>query len=567
MSTIVGDPSLRLLARLKLRGAVRRQWRRLKTPKGLLFTLLGVGLFTVWIGSIVAPALLHGRPAPVDGATRLPVVRFAALALTLLSLSNSFSHRGLYLPVEEIQRLFAAPVTRADLVRYRLLATSARGLVGGLFIGVLAMRRMPSPGFALLGTFLGMLTLPVLNQLVAVLAGGFENRVLRRLASSRTWLLLLVAVVAAAIFGVAVGDLAPEELPVVGGLIGTDPGALLEHPVALAVTSPFEPWARMITAPSAGEFLRWFALCLAIWFVLFELTARMPIDYRELSLATSASVAARIRRARRGGGAAAARVSRRLVGLRVPWLFGRGPFGAIAWRKTGAILRKARGTLVVSMLVLAFVTMLATMISGGGEASPLIAPILIAVLGTLYLCAGLRFDFRDELERMEVIKAWPMKPWALFAAMLFPEVVLVSVLIAGAIAGHAVWTGTFDAGFVTIVAVVPVVVLCWVSLDNAAFLFAPVRVVPGQEGALQNAGRGLLMMLARGLMLGVLAVVGGGPAYFAYYCATELFGVSDGLAWKLGLAVFWLALAGVAAVLVGVGGVVLKRFDVASDRG
>ena len=33
------------------------------------------------------------------------------------------------------------------------------------------------------------------------------------------------------------------------------------------------------------------------------------------------------------------------------------------------------------------------------------------------------------------------------------------------------------------------------------------------------------------------------------------------------LATLWLALVGIVGVLVGVGGVVLKRFDVARDRG
>ena len=47
-------------------------------------------------------------------------------------------------------------------------------------------------------------------------------------------------------------------------------------------------------------------------------------------------------------------------------------------------------------------------------------------VGTLYLCAGLRFDFREDLDAMESLKAWPVRPWRVFLATLLPEVVLVS---------------------------------------------------------------------------------------------------------------------------------------------
>src|SRR6185295_14273765 len=97
VSALLGAPALRLLLRLKLRGLVRTQ------------------------------------------------VRAFGLVLVLLTLATALSNRGLYLPRSEIERLFSAPLARADLVRYRLVAGGMRSLVGGLVLGAFSARRMPVP--------------------------------------------------------------------------------------------------------------------------------------------------------------------------------------------------------------------------------------------------------------------------------------------------------------------------------------------------------------------------------------------------------------------------------------
>jgi hypothetical protein len=163
----------------------------------------------------------------------------------------------------------------------------------------------------------------------------------------------------------------------------------------------------------------------------------------------------------------------------------------VAWRKTGAILRKARGTLIVSVVVLSFVILLATAHLRPGArrrrshgrdgcSSP--------CSGLLYLSSGLRFDFRDELDRMESVKAWPLSSRKLFFAMLIPEVLLVSLLIAGAVLVKCAIDGGVEP-----VAVAAIVSCRWspspgCAVDNAVFLLLPVRMVPGQEGVAAERG-------------------------------------------------------------------------------
>src|SRR5207249_2277082 len=95
---------------------------------------------------------------------------------------------------------------------------------------------------------------------------------------------------------------------------------------------------------------------------------------------------------------------------------------------------KARGTMILSAAIVLFVTVMMTLsfrertaenaLYGGG---------VLAVFGTIYLCSGLRFDFRNDLEQMEQIKAWPVLPPLVFLGTLLPQVVFVSGLLGAAI--------------------------------------------------------------------------------------------------------------------------------------
>ena len=48
---IGGSPALRLLARRKFQGFLRKQARRLKTPSGALLALVGLAAISLWLGT------------------------------------------------------------------------------------------------------------------------------------------------------------------------------------------------------------------------------------------------------------------------------------------------------------------------------------------------------------------------------------------------------------------------------------------------------------------------------------------------------------------------------------
>jgi len=572
---ILGHPALRQLARLKFKAALRRQARRLRRPSGWIFGLLGLLLMGGWGFSLfIGRSFRGGGGMDWDVEQRLLATQGAMVVLSLMTLFGALNHRGLYLPKEEIELLFAAPVSRSDLVRYRLVTNLFRSLFAGVVFGLLSIGRLPNAAFGFVGIVVTMLTLPLFGQAASLLLGDAENRlgklisgrwtrVLQVLSGIGLWLLVM-----ALLFSDRLGELASFDGDVMTNPFGAVL-ALLESPVVQTLLMPLKPWALMVNAQDGATFVTWLAVCAVLWVVLFELIARIPIDFRELSLETSADIARRLNRMRRGGfGAAVGKASRRTAGWNVPWLFGRGPFGAVAWLKLGAILRKARGTVLVSTLIVGALTFVFTMTFDGRKPEDAIGgAAAISVLGTFYLCAGLKFDFRSDLDLMETIKAWPVRPSKVFLATLLPECVLVSSVLGVAILVRAAFTQVFHPALLGIVAALPPVILAWVALDNAVFLFAPVRFVPGQEGALHHMGRSLALMFLRMALLALTTALALGPAALLWWSVTEYLGVPEQAAWWMAGVLAWSVLIAVDGALVFVGGKLFQRFDVSRPVG
>ncbi|MCY2962021.1 MAG: hypothetical protein NTY35_17835 [Planctomycetota bacterium] len=570
-----GHPALLLLFWLKLRGGLRLQVRKLRRPSSWVFLIVGGLLVFGWIALMIFGRNSSGQPVIAGNVLRFGV-DVGLLVLVVLTLVGAFQYRGLYLPKEEIELAFSAPLERTQLVRYRLGTNLFRSVFAALLFGFLTARRMPVAGYAFTGMFLVMMTVPILGQGVALFLGEGENRI-GRLARKAP--LKVVSVALGACVGIGVVMLMVSDGAHVTQVLGDQDGIvarLASQPVLRALLLPVAPWGSMVTATSVGEFLPWFALSLGLWIVLYEVTVRAKIDYRELSLATSAEVAKRISMARRGGWAAnKSRVTQPAKTSGAPWMFGQGGFGAIAWLETTSMLRRARGTLILSFLLIALLVFLSKGLGEGDGRDPeqdalknlFVGTMMISLFGTAYLCAGLKFDFRGRLEQMDLVKAWPLAPWRIFLATILPEVLLVSGFLVAAVVGRALWIGAFHPGLVAVVLFQPLVVMTWVALDNAVFLHSPVRYVPGQESALQNMGRSILLMLLRGVVLLVASAVALAPAAGIGFLLHFGLGTTQETAIAVAAGVGWLGILAVDCGLVWAGGKILGRFDVARDRG
>lgn len=538
-------PALATLARLKWRGFWRAQGRRFRRPSGWIFGVLGLLLALLWIGSLVLRAALAGGER-FDPELARAAARAALFAIGLLSVLGALSHRGLYLPQGEIERLLSAPIPRRDLIRYRLVINILRSLPFALITALVTSMRMPLARYAFPGTVVAVLALPILGQAAALVLGDVENRLGALVKRVPVSLLRIVVVLCfwALVMLFVVGEdwIGPIELDAEGR--ESPLRAVLLHPVIAGLTAPAAPWAAAIAARDLGSFLPWFAFAVLFLGLAFEATARIPVDFRALTLETSANVAQRLARMRSGRGLISG--ARARAGWRVPWLFGRGPFGAVAWLRTAGILRKARGTLVFTVFIVALVTWIGTSVIP----EPLGGAVFMVMLGTIYLASGLRFDFRGDLDMMTVIRAWPLAAWRVFLASVVPVAALVALLVDGALLAREAFVET--PSFAVFLAAAPVAGFIWVAIDNAVFLVFPVRFVPGQGGAMHHVGRSLVLVLVR---LGALASLGG-AALAAWWLGAWQLGPAGGAA-----GVLLVVAAGLAAV-VWAGGRALARFDV-----
>lgn len=566
-----GHAALRHLLVLKVKGAVRAQFRKLRRPLHWIYMIVGLGAFSFWFLFVFLTGLLQRSSTPRDPELLAFGAQSMMLLLTVMTVVGAFNHRGLYLPKEEIELCFSAPVTRSELIRYRLFVNMLRSVLVGIVFGLLSAMRMPLAGAAFLGTLVTIATLAVIGQATAILLGGAENRIAR---TAQRLPLKLVAVLLAVLLAGTVGFLTVGDERFLGDFFGPLPEAsspllrVARWPLVHALLYPFTPWARAITAPDVATFLPWFVACVAIWFVAFEATARLRIDFRELSLATAADVAERLNRARRGWiGASSSKATAQSLGWRVPWAFGRGAFGAVAWLKLGQIVRKARGTMATSAVIVLVVTLLFTKaLDQDTFEHAFLGAVLLATLGTLYLCMGLRFDFRADLDLMSSIKTWPLAPWRVFLATILPEVALVSVLLWIAIVARGALTDGLVPELLCVLLVQPLVTYAWVAVDNAVFLFSPLRYTPGQESALQHMGRSVYLLLLRGLVFGTVAIVAAIPVgLFAWFATEKLEWTWRGITW-IATAILVLVLLATSAGLTWLGGRMVRRFDVARDR-
>ena len=562
---ILGHPGLGKLARLKLRGTLRRQARRLRSPSGILFALMGLGVMVLWLSAILLNTTGRTKLNPPQPVT-LVAVEACLAAFTLMALSSAPNVKGITLPRCELESLFSAPVSRGDLVRHRMQVDLGRAVLGGVIFSIIAMSRLPHPLFSFVGTFMTLITLSVVRQMASLALCGVGG-LLGRLASGRANAVVGLVVGIGLFLGLMMlifGDtffLSKLSVGVSGGLAG-----VLESPFVALLVAPWRPWAEMMIATSVSGFLGWALPCALLLPVLYEATARVPADFREASLHTAGQIERRQERLKTAGPLGGGKVPGALSARPIPWFFGRGPARAVIWVRTADIWRRARGTLLRSAMILGLITVGAGYIVSEGAGGVLGGHLIVAWIGLIYLGAGVRFDFRADLDRMEQIKTWPIGASRLFLVSLLPGVFLISALVGAAISIRAAVLGAGHPALPIILVTLPIWALAWIAVDNIVFLYAPVRFIPGQDGALHHTGRTMVLLLLRmGLLLFALGLVALASAVVMFVCGTGL-GLGESVARAGAVCAGALALLSIDAGLVWVGGRMLRRFDVARDR-
>ena len=550
----------------------------MRTPSGCIFGIIGGGLIASWMGALMfstghGGAELKGLMGPaIDPLLQVFLVQCFLTAFAVLSLFSAFNSKGLYLPTGEVPALLSAPISSADLVRYRLLVAAGQPVVSSMVFVALFWGRLPKPGYGVFGLLLALFTITILSR-AASLALGNTNLWLGRFFQGRS-LGRAGFMIGALAWGGMIFFMVQSDV-VMFGLdmdIQERIRSFAANPLVGLLAAPARPFAELVLAKTASGFLLWLAVDVGILALVFELCARSAGEIREATMATSEALAKRLGAISKGhsGVSALGRLKRGDARLRrVPRVFGRGKIGTIAWAQLVGVTRFSLGTFLLCFAVVGFLVMLTVDKDLAGDLGPpdkemAISTAIIVVLGTMYLGTSMRFDFRTSLTRMESLKSWPLSASRLFFATVLPQALIMTLLLLAGVLSRLALTGVYEPVLLKFLALIPAFVYAWVSLDNAVFLFFPVKFIPGQDGAVHHMGRSILLLLLRVILLTGFGVVLAGTL-FLLSLLTDFMGMGAELVENLG---FWLVLFGIlvaGALFSRLGGLALSHYDVSKS--
>ena len=557
---MTGSPLLYLTLHT-MRNRLQVRLRRLREPKYLIGTLFGVAYFGfVFFGrGGDAPGLMMAisRARPM-AELAVAVFLFGATALAWLW---PRSKPALPFTLAEVQNLFPAPISRRDLVRYRVL----RSQVGTLFAAlIMALIFRPGTGLQGLIVFLGVSLLMATLNLHMI--GVALNRA--RGGARHSVPLAIVAGMVLVVGGTIISHWG--ELVTAARTSGDLAGSIQRLGTTGAVGIilwPFLVVARLAIADSWWTFLATFPWAFGLLALNYVWVLRTDAPFEE----ASAELSEKLDKIRRRG----------VHALRQPRASKRTPFTlaphgrpeiAILWKNLISMGRVYSGVMLLRVLpILIFVAM--ALSRGRGETADALAAMCVVIAGfTLLLGPQMaRSDLRQDLTALATLKTWPIRGAALVRGeVLAPACVLTTIAFLALIAAAVLST---NAPFATVAGrwslllaalfITPGIVLTQLLAQNGLAVTFPSWVAIGNNraGGVDVVGQRLLVMIAVVLALVVslvpAAIVAGIAAGVIYLLTGTISVVLPGAV--AGAALLVEALAGSEFV-----GAILERSDISA---
>lgn len=537
--------SLRLLLKIRWKATGRRMVRGARTVKGALYLLFMIGLVGLWFGPSIAIGLTSERTA---AAAVRPNIASGLLAYCLLTLLSMGSESGLLFQAAEVDLLFPGPYTRKQLLVYKLAGHAIGCMVVSIFLSVFLLKHVSWWVAGYVGALFTLWFITLVQASLALIIARVSEEAYTRARR------VIFSVIGVAVFAALLQGIRGAGNTTIMGLLAR----MRDSTAGKCLLAPFDVFTRTMTAATlVPEFVGWGAVALAINALLLLFVLRLDANFFENSIKASQKLYDRMQRARRGGALANA-VKAKDVRWRVPqlpWLRGAGP---IAWRQLMVALRSTRGLTILIGIVSLF--SIAPILIGGGGGSPLNPSVYIGplvMLSIFMLPQFLQFDFRGDIERLDVLKALPISGVSVVLGQLIAPVLMASLV--QCVLLLAITATSVEAAIAVVPALVLIVPFNFLifAVENVMFLLFPTKTAPGSPGDIQAIGRQMLMMFAK---LAVL-VIGGGLAAGCGFLAWIVTDRSTA-AWVLTSA---LVLAGMGAALVPVIAIVYRRFDPSVD--
>ncbi|HUQ15218.1 MAG TPA: putative ABC exporter domain-containing protein [Gemmatimonadales bacterium] len=507
------------LAARSTRNRLVRQLRRLRTPRYALALLLGLA-YLWYVG-------VRQRPASVPtGVSPDTVELLAAAGVTAILLWTwifGADRRALAFSRAEVTWLFPAPVTRRQLIQYKLLRGQFVILFNVFLWTVLLSRGLAgAEPWRRAGAIWILLTTLALHRLgVALLRSSLLEHG-RAAIRARAVTLILVGIVATAVLV----DLI-QAAPALGGAwdLGLKEFLAAAHeiavrPVTATLLLPGRLLVRPMLAPSWAEWSRAILPATAILMVHYVWVIRSDAAFEE---SAAAAALARHRAGRRTGRAP------RFTARPIPRLAPAGwPAGALLWKNLAFVVRtgRTRGT------VLGFAAAaLAVLVLSAGEGSTALLEIvgwLAAMWAGFLIVLGpqwVRNDLRTDLSKLALLRSYPLRGKTVVGAETAGSTAVLTALQLGliGIAYLAFWGGEVPdpspelrtAVLAAAVVFLPAINFLAMLIQNGAALLLPawVRVGPDRPIGVEALGHNMLVMsgfvaILAGLLLAPAAVAG-----------------------------------------------------------
>jgi hypothetical protein len=169
----------------------------------------------------------------------------------------------------------------------------------------------------------------------------------------------------------------------------------------------------------------------------------------------------------------------------------------------------------------------------------------------------LKFDFRDELDRLDLLRSLPIRPVAVAAAEIFTPVLVLTamqgtMLIGVALAFKHAWRFVIPAAAFA----VPFNVL-HVSIENLLFLMFPLRSAGLIAGDMQLFGRQMVIFCCKFFLLLTALALAAAVGTIGYILGHQ--------SWTAFAAVSWVAVSVIALATIPVLARAYSRFDPSVD--
>lgn len=472
--------ALRYLVRTRLRNRVRSWLARLRTTSGLLGLLV---LILVVVGVFVGVGWGRGLPGEEREAVFVTMLGF----LLVTGVLSGLGQRGLVFSPADLDFLFPAPIGRPQLIAYHFVPHYiGAAFMAAMFVLVLGGRFLPHPALFLLGVFLCQATTSHLSAAAAELSMKLADNVFRRMRV--VVIVLVVAMMLTAMFLLVAGLGGWGDVPArLREGLSSDLLRVLLFPARQAVT--------LGAHPDLGGVLAALGSLLACAALSFGLVLLVPVDVVTGSFESSRRAHARVEQWRRG--MRPARAGRSVRPPRSALLHGA---GAVLWLNWMTLKRQLRATLGGLFVVLVIFVVVGARGAGRHEAT--LGKTLLSLLAMIPLWMPLPIGFRLPREQLAELRALPLRPLRLAAALLVVPVLAPFVLQT---AGVGVLTAAGRLAPATALAALPLLFVSGSTLLTVEAMFVLRRPHPNAVNLLLSMAQLLVQLLA--LLPGLFVVI------------------------------------------------------------